>query len=293
MESARISFSGLSTAISTIACEASMVSRNTVETSRSRTASPSGLESWRFKERPTRSEASVRRFSARSSVAANCSLISPARSTHEMVPASRTASRTNDSVSRAFRFMDVSRHGENELAGGAAAFQVAVSLGRVGEGIGAADAQAQLAGCNPAEHVAGAPEQLVAGRQVIWQPGPGEEERALGAEDGGIEGRNRSARLAEQRQQAARAQRVEALLESGPGHRIVDHVHAAAGGEALDPSREILLGIEDGFVAAVFAGDARFLLGGYSAENARAEHLRHLDDESAGAAGRRVRSVGR
>src|ERR1017187_3650981 len=195
MESARISFSGLSTAISTMACDASMVSRKRVETSGSRTASPSGLVSWRFKERPTRSEASVRRFSARSSVAANCWLISPARSTQEMVPASRTASRTKDRVSRAFRFMDASRHGEHELAGGLAAFQIAVSLGGVGQRIGAADAQAQFAGGNPAEHVAGAPEQFGAGQQVVWQAGPGKEERALGVEYGGIEGRNRSARL--------------------------------------------------------------------------------------------------
>ena len=93
--------------------------------------------------------------------------------------------------------------------------------------------------------------------------------------------------MAEQRQHAARAQRIQAALESGLRDRIVNHVHTAAFGKALH-----LIGVNDGFVAAVLARDARFLFGRYGAEHVRAEHLRHLHDETAGAARRRVHQAG-
>src|SRR5271165_3847409 len=69
---------------------------------------------------------------------------------------------------------------QEELAGGMAPFQGAMGFGRLGERIHAVHANPQFSGCDPAQHVARAPQQLLAGQAMMRQARPGEEERTLG-----------------------------------------------------------------------------------------------------------------
>src|SRR5271157_3379945 len=85
------------------------------------------------------------------------------------------------------------RDKQHQFAGGSAAFEVAMGRGRFLEQVGAVDAQLELAGGHPAQHVARAPEQFVAREHVMAQAGAREEERPLAVENGGVEGRNGSA----------------------------------------------------------------------------------------------------
>src|SRR5450756_759936 len=121
-------------------------------------------------------------------------------------------------------------------------------------------------------------------RQVMAQAGAGEEQRALAVEKGRVEGRYRAAGLPEERQRATRAQRVEAFLKRGLADGIVDHIDAAATGEAPRFHVELLLGIKDDFVGAGIARDLRLLHGGNGAQDAGAKVLGHLHRQSAGAA---------
>src|ERR1035441_3596759 len=122
-------------------------------------------------------------------------------------------------------------------------------------------------------HFAGAPEEFLAGQQVMGEAGAGEEQRALAVENGRVEGRHGAARLPEQGQRAPRAQRVEAFLKRGLADGIVDHVDATSTGEAPGLHVELLLRIEDDFVGAGLARDLGFLRGGYGAQDAGADEI--------------------
>ena len=76
-------------------------------------------------------------------------------------------------------------------------------------------AELELALGRPVEHVAGAPLELGSRGNVMPQRRPGQKERAFAIEQSGIEGRNRAALSAEERQQTAGVQTIEAAIESG------------------------------------------------------------------------------
>src|SRR5579863_586677 len=128
---------------------------------------------------------------------------------------------------------------QQHLAGRPAALEGAVGLGGVAEGEFGADPDLELAGGEPAEEIAGAGGQLLAGGDVVEKGGAGEEQRAVGGQAAGIDRRHRAARLAEQRHQAARRQAGESLVEGGTADAVVHHLQAVAAGGARD------LGLED------------------------------------------------
>src|ERR1035438_2407449 len=162
---------------------------------------------------------------------------------------------------------------QQELSGGMAPFQSAMGFGRLGERIHAVHANPQLAGCDPAQHVARAPQEFLAGRQMVRQARPGEEERTLGVQDVGIEGRNRAAGLPEKRQHAAGAQRAQTLGKGGGAHRVVHHVDAASTGEPAYFGLEILVRVKDDFIGAGLSGNLRLGFGGDGAKDARADEI--------------------
>src|SRR5207244_7692167 len=123
---------------------------------------------------------------------------------------------------------------EQDLPRGLAAFQRAMRLGGVLERELELRAQLQLAVADPAEQLARALRQLLARGDVGVEAGPRQVERPLGAEQARIEGADRSARLAVERQQAARGETVQALVERGLADGVVDDLQPLAVGEALD-----------------------------------------------------------
>src|ERR1035437_5815127 len=159
---------------------------------------------------------------------------------------------------------------QHQFAGGLAAFEIAMGRGRFRERVGAVDAQLEFAGGHPAQHVARAPEQFLARERVVPQARTREVERPFAVENVGVERRNRSAGLSEERQQAAWAQTIQTLLERGLAHRVIHYVDPAAAGQPLHFGFEIPLGVEDGFVRAGLARDAGFLFGGNGAGHTRA-----------------------
>src|SRR4051794_32343957 len=156
--------------------------------------------------------------------------------------------------------------------------------GGLGQRVRPVDAELQLTGGDPVEHVAGAPEELLTGGDVVAEARASAVERALAVEDVEINGGHGAARLSEEGERTAGTERVEALLEGGPGYGVVDDVDAASAGEALHFDVELLPGVEDDLVGSVLARDPSLLLCGGGAEDAGAEHFGHLDDESAGPA---------
>src|ERR1051326_6524697 len=110
--------------------------------------------------------------------------------TAEMMVTRIVASATLPSVSLACSF--ISGDGQEQLARRLAAFQIAMRLRRFRQRVNALDPQLQRARCHPAQHVAGAPEQLVTRRNVVTEARPCNEERAFAVQDAQIKRRNRS-----------------------------------------------------------------------------------------------------
>src|SRR3712207_5532 len=98
---------------------------------------------------------------------------------------------------------------EDEFAGGLAAFEVAVGLGGVGERVGTPDADVEVALPDPGEEALGAPHEFLAGRCVVGEGRPGEEEAALLVEGLDVERRDGAARGAEEDHVAAGPKRSE------------------------------------------------------------------------------------
>src|SRR5262249_36603029 len=92
----------------------------------------------------------------------------------------------------------------------------------------------QAAGPDPSGDLAGAGEELLPRGRVVAERGPGQIERAALGEDLRIQGRDRTARLAEERQEPARRQAPEALLERRLPDRVVDDRNAPAFGQPPD-----------------------------------------------------------
>src|SRR6266849_4261702 len=87
----------------------------------------------------------------------------------------------------------------------------------------AIDAQLEPSLANPREYFAGAPEKLFAIGGVVCERRAGQVDAVLG-QAGGIERRHRSARLAEQREETATSDAIEALVECRLADGVVHDV---------------------------------------------------------------------
>src|SRR3989454_4769369 len=133
---------------------------------------------------------------------------------------------------------------EEQLARGAARFQLAVRLAGLRERKLTADSQLEPPGAHPRHHLACPRKQLGSRHDVVVERWPGGEERALLTEDLEIERRDRTARLAVQHHHPAPDETVEPFGERRLSHRVVDDLHARAPGEALHFLLEVALGVE-------------------------------------------------
>ena len=167
-------------------------------------------------------------------------------------------------------------------------FQRAMSRGGIRQAERAANPHAQRAGANPAKELVGARQQLVARRHVVTERRAGEEERSLAIEDLRIDGRHRAARGAEEHHHPAGRETLEALVEGGPPHRIVDHLQPAATRQALHLGDEILLGVENDVAGSRLAGEHRLLRGRCRADHRRADARGDLAEQEPDASGRRM-----
>src|SRR5918998_2635618 len=180
---------------------------------------------------------------------------------------------------------------EYELARGLSGFQVRVGLGRVLQGVGAADADVEVSLADPGKEALRAPQELLAGAGVLGQGGTRQEEAALLVKGLGVEGGDLPARPAEEDHVAARLQAVEGLVEGVLAYGVVDHVHALAG-DALRLGGEVLLFVQDHLVGAGLLRERGLLLGAGGPYDGRAAHLRHLAEQEADAAGGGVHEGG-
>src|SRR5918997_2849712 len=99
-------------------------------------------------------------------------------------PASSMVGRCLPSTaSPASNFITASLGDQDQLAGSLAAFEVAVRLLGLGELVGAADADVEVVLTDPGEEALRPPEELLAGRGVPGESGPGDEETTLLVED--------------------------------------------------------------------------------------------------------------
>src|SRR2546426_9332096 len=72
--------------------------------------------------------------------------------------------------------------------------------------------------------------QLVTRREVVPQRGPGEKERALLAQQLGVERPHRPARLAVEHHHPPPREAVQTLVEGRPADGVVDHLQSGAVG---------------------------------------------------------------
>src|SRR5919112_524066 len=101
---------------------------------------------------------------------------------------------------------------------------------------------------NPPENGAGTLDQLSPARYIVPGSGTSEEERALLAEQLGIDWCNWTARLSEEHEHAPWSQAPQTLRERRLSHRVVHHMHPGPARQASGLALEILLGIEDDFM---------------------------------------------
>ena len=94
-----------------------------------------------------------------------------------------------------------------------------------------------------------------------------------------------------ERHEAARAQALQRVLKGSLADGVVDDGEAF-GHDFLHRIDEALLRVKHDVVGAGFAGESGLLFGRDGRDHARAEHLEHLRDEQADAAGARVREHG-
>src|SRR5579864_1092091 len=95
---------------------------------------------------------------------------------------------------------------EHKFAGGGAAFEIAMGMGGIGKRVDFVNPERKLFGGDPAEDIAGAPIQLVAGGDVVSEIGASEKQRSFLAEDQRLHGGNRAAGVAETDHHSARLQ---------------------------------------------------------------------------------------
>jgi hypothetical protein len=130
--------------------------------------------------------------------------------------------------------------------------------------------------------------ELGAVLRVVRERRTRDEERPHRVEPAEIERRHRTRRLAEQHEQAARAQRREAAVERRLADRVVHDVGAATLRPFAQRRREIALRVADHVIGAGLARE-RFLLGGRTgADHRRTGGLEQLYEQKPGAAGGRV-----
>src|SRR5712691_2882009 len=153
-------------------------------------------------------------------------------------------------------------------------------------------AEAKLAVTDPAQHLAGAPLDVLARRGVMAETGTRQVERALGVEDLGIDLTDGPARLAVERDKPAGSQRVEALVPGGLADAVVHDLHTLAAGDPLDLGLEVLPRVDDRVVRAGVTGELGLLVGGDGADHARPAHLRDLAEQQSNASRRRVNQAG-
>jgi hypothetical protein len=144
---------------------------------------------------------------------------------------------------------------EEELAGGAAGFEVGVCLSCLVKRIDVLGAKLELAAGGPSEDFTGAPLELGAGGNVMPQGGTSDEQRSFAAELDEVEGRDCAAGAAEESQKAAGAKTVEAFIKGGLAYRVVDYVDSLPFCNFLDLSFEVLLGVENDIGGAGFTGE--------------------------------------
>ena len=87
---------------------------------------------------------------------------------------------------------------QDQFAGGGVALEEAVGLGGLGQGEFPVDGEAEFAAGDAVEDFPGAPLQLVRGRGVVAQGGPGDEEGSVLGKQQGVDRGHWSGRLAEQ-----------------------------------------------------------------------------------------------
>lgn len=90
----------------------------------------------------------------------------------------------------------------------------------------------------------------------------------------------------------SRAKHVHAFVEGGFADAVVYHVHAFAHGEAFGFGFEIGLGVENDLIRAGVFRELSFRFGRYGADDARAQVVRHLDQQKADTSGSGVHQGG-
>ena len=98
--------------------------------------------------------------------------------------------------------------------------------------------------------------------------------------------RDLARRKTDDEEPSAPRDRAQRGLGVRAAHRIVDDVRAGAVGERLDPLAQIVGGVVDRLVGAVFAADSELILCRCAGDHARAQDFPDLDRGQADAAGR-------
>ncbi len=163
-------------------------------------------------------------------------------------------------------------------------------LGRLVQRVPAADPDRQPALADPAEQVAGPPEQFFPGSHVVRQRRPGDEQRPGRVEPLQVERWHRPAGRAVQHQVPAPPQRGQAGFERGLPDAVVHHgrpaaVRAAAGHPAHHVAEVLVAGHE---VRACLLGQLRLGRAGGGGHHDAAAHLDQLGEQQADPARGRV-----
>src|SRR5271165_7410287 len=132
-----------------------------------------------------------------------------------------------------------------------AAFEVAMGLGRLLQGIALVDFYLDLAGEHDVEQILRHRHQIGALSSIGVERRAREEERALLHEDAEINRTNRPGGLPEAHHEAERAQAVERLQEGIFADAVIDDGNLLAVGQFLHALHEILARVDDRIIAAV------------------------------------------
>src|ERR1700719_4457809 len=111
---------------------------------------------------------------------------------------------------------------EDARSGGGAAFQVAVRLGDVLEGVALVDRDLHLAAGHHAEQVVGDRQQILALGRIGIEGRTSGEERALGLQDIDAEGLDRAGGVAKAHEHAERLDAIERGRECGLADAVID-----------------------------------------------------------------------
>src|SRR5215211_3006035 len=181
---------------------------------------------------------------------------------------------------------------QDQLAGGLAAFEVAVRLVCLGELVGAADTDVEVILPDPGEEALRPPEEFLAGRGVVGEGGAGEVQTTLLVENLGVKRWHGAARGAEENHVAAGFENVSPTVEGVLAYAIVDHVDAFSVCDAICFLDELLFGVDDHLVRPRAFCELRLLLGASGAYNGRAAQLGDLAEQEPDASGCRVYQCG-